>query len=491
MRAKKNTAHGNATAATNISKPPYICPRCGYRVVQRIDMRCHFYCRSTGPCNGLVNDITLTDHIKNKVLENRVYVVQSEDLLSVAANNVTHNENLSSVVASGVTHNESLSSVATNNVTHNESLSSVATNNVTHNLQNYSCKNESGNENISDTCKSRRNAHSHKSSESMKRSNTYESKKHRESSELIKRSNTCESRKNVRFHESNESTKKANTHENKITGCRKLASGSEIILDTMAPVTIDVYEKTNAAVETVDETCKKRRYRSQSKSRNGIGILYVYQIIPIYQTRAEVYKYLSRTIKRNLPPSVIISKDDLNGLVLIKSGRSKYTVVLRIEDYTRSLCSELYKIDKVNACEFVVEYGDLEDAEKAILTKIQKSNQGADEMAGLLLDNDELIWPREVFRVKSIDTVHSQVKEAIAEYQAKLSVNSVNSTLYIEQTKLKQMELEKELKQLELESKRMEIENSSKLELLKILRDKGASIEQIMQAFQLSKQNMT
>lgn len=90
MRVKKNTAHGNATAI-NISKPPYTCPRCGYRVVHKIDMRCHFYCRSNGPCNGLVNDITLTDRIKNKVLENRIYVVQSEDF--VATNNVTHTEN--------------------------------------------------------------------------------------------------------------------------------------------------------------------------------------------------------------------------------------------------------------------------------------------------------------------------------------------------------------------------------------------------------------
>ena len=273
---------------------------------------------------------------------------------------------------------------------------------------------------------------------------------------------------------------------NYIYSCCKSTSSSEIILDTMAPITIDVYEKTDTVVETVDETCEKKKYHSRSKSRpqNGIGILYVYQIIPIYQTRAEVYKYVSRTIKCNLPSSVVISKDDLKGLVLLKLGRSKYTVESRIEEYMRPLCSELYHINKVDAREFVVEYGDLEDAEKAILTKIRESNQGADEMAGLLLDSGELIWPREVFRVKSIDTVHSQVKETIAEYQAKLSVNSVNSTqLYIEQAKLKQMELERELRQIELESKRVEIENNSKLELLNILSDKGASIEQIMQAF--------
>ena len=101
----------------------------------------------------------------------------------------------------------------------------------------------------------------------------------------------------------------------------------------------------------------------------------------------------------------------------------------------------------------------------------------------MLLESGELIWPNEVFRVKNVETVHCQIKEAIAEYYAGLLVEYVNMIQSVdnEQTKLKRIEIEKELKQIELESKQIEI--NGKLELLKILRDQGASIEQITQAY--------
>ena len=142
MRVKQITVQGNVIAI-NIRKPPYTCPRCGYRVARKIDMQCHFNCKTRGPCNGIVNDITLTDHIKNTVLENRIYVVQSEELLSIAASNVTHNENSVSLVASNVSNTENLVSVATGNVTRNENLVSVTASNMT---QNHSYENESENE---------------------------------------------------------------------------------------------------------------------------------------------------------------------------------------------------------------------------------------------------------------------------------------------------------------------------------------------------------
>lgn len=256
----------------------------------------------------------------------------------------------------------------------------------------------------------------------------------------------------------------------------------------------DTYSLTPIATTTVDdividtvEKCNRKRHRSRSRSRSrprdGVGILYVYQIIPRYQTREEVYRHLSNVIKCDLPLSAIISKNDLNGLFLIKSGRTKYTIGGRIEKYMSPLCSELYQVILVNACEYVVKYGDLEDAERKSLTKIRELNPESEEMAGMLLESGELIWPNEVFRVKNVETVHCQIKEAIAEYYAGLLVEYVNMIQSVdnEQTKLKRIEIEKELKQIELESKQIEI--NGKLELLKILRDQGASIEQITQAY--------
>ena len=283
-------------------------------------------------------------------------------------------------------------------------------------------------------------------------------------------------------------------HGSTIAREQQETSNPEIILDAMAPTTVDVMEEADITVDTVAEECGRRRYRSRSKSqsrpRDRVGKLYAYKIIPVYQTREEVYKYVNRPIRRDLPLSVVISKADLDGLLLVKPGRTKYSVGTRSNNYVRPWCSELYQVDQASACEFVVEHGDLEDAERETLKKIRESNPEAEEKAGLLLDNGDLTWPSEVFRVKNVEAVHSQIREAIAEYQMGLPIDGIKDK-HLEQIELKQIEAEKELKQIELEtkvkieleSKRMEMEMNGKLELVRFLSSQGASIDQLTRAY--------
>lgn len=55
-------------------RAPYLCPACGYATAQKSHMRQHFY-DVKNECPKTVNDIDLTDEIKEFVLKNRVYHV--------------------------------------------------------------------------------------------------------------------------------------------------------------------------------------------------------------------------------------------------------------------------------------------------------------------------------------------------------------------------------------------------------------------------------
>lgn len=58
-------------------KQPYKCPRCGYETTHKPDMRKHLYTLKK-ECPGLINDIELTEEIKQKILKNRVYQIPKE-----------------------------------------------------------------------------------------------------------------------------------------------------------------------------------------------------------------------------------------------------------------------------------------------------------------------------------------------------------------------------------------------------------------------------
>jgi hypothetical protein len=53
-------------------KRPYTCPCCGYTTTNKTDMRRHLY-SNIKSCPKLLNDIELTDEIKDYILANRVY----------------------------------------------------------------------------------------------------------------------------------------------------------------------------------------------------------------------------------------------------------------------------------------------------------------------------------------------------------------------------------------------------------------------------------
>ncbi len=53
---------------------PYTCCRCGYKIKHKSCMIKHLYKRNKD-CPGTVNDIELTDEIKEKILLNRIYKI--------------------------------------------------------------------------------------------------------------------------------------------------------------------------------------------------------------------------------------------------------------------------------------------------------------------------------------------------------------------------------------------------------------------------------
>ncbi len=57
---------------------PYTCPRCNYHTKDKFNMRNHLYKRKK-QCPGSKNDILLTDEIKEKILENRIYKIPKKE----------------------------------------------------------------------------------------------------------------------------------------------------------------------------------------------------------------------------------------------------------------------------------------------------------------------------------------------------------------------------------------------------------------------------
>lgn len=70
---------------------PYCCIRCGYKTEHKTNMKHHFY-KKLRPCPGSINDIVLTDEIKQSILDNRVYHLPKEK----PENNVINTFNIKS-----------------------------------------------------------------------------------------------------------------------------------------------------------------------------------------------------------------------------------------------------------------------------------------------------------------------------------------------------------------------------------------------------------
>lgn len=55
---------------------PYSCPRCGYSCEKKTDIYNHLYVRKK-VCPALQNDVELTDQVKQYILDNKIYKVET------------------------------------------------------------------------------------------------------------------------------------------------------------------------------------------------------------------------------------------------------------------------------------------------------------------------------------------------------------------------------------------------------------------------------
>jgi hypothetical protein len=61
-----------------ITKPDYQCVRCGYSTPRRDLIKKHFY-KTVKPCLSCLNNIELTEEIKNSILLNRIYFIENKE----------------------------------------------------------------------------------------------------------------------------------------------------------------------------------------------------------------------------------------------------------------------------------------------------------------------------------------------------------------------------------------------------------------------------
>jgi hypothetical protein len=73
-----------------ICKEPYTCIRCGYKTSQKRDMRKHFTLLKK-KCPAIVNNIELTDEIKNFIIDNRIYHMPKETKPPTFIQNIQQN----------------------------------------------------------------------------------------------------------------------------------------------------------------------------------------------------------------------------------------------------------------------------------------------------------------------------------------------------------------------------------------------------------------
>jgi hypothetical protein len=77
-----------------VKQNPFVCPRCGYKTQKKWDMIRHLYQRSV-PCHGEVEDLELTEEIKQCIIKNKIYhrPKEKEQSNTTIINNVIQNYN--------------------------------------------------------------------------------------------------------------------------------------------------------------------------------------------------------------------------------------------------------------------------------------------------------------------------------------------------------------------------------------------------------------
>jgi len=81
-----------------MTKSYYICPRCGYKTIQKSNIRNHFFVR-TKPCGSYQNDLVLTDDIKQKVLDDHVYhIPTTQSAQTIINTNINNFHQMNNIV---------------------------------------------------------------------------------------------------------------------------------------------------------------------------------------------------------------------------------------------------------------------------------------------------------------------------------------------------------------------------------------------------------
>ncbi len=80
--------------------PDYTCPRCNYKTLKKNHMEKHLFSRKK-QCPGHCIDITLTDEIKQHILNNRIYhIPKPVDPVKVFKQTITYNNTMNNIVSS-------------------------------------------------------------------------------------------------------------------------------------------------------------------------------------------------------------------------------------------------------------------------------------------------------------------------------------------------------------------------------------------------------
>ena len=77
---------------------PYLCVRCGYSTDFKGNMRTHFMKKK--PCPTALNNIELTDAIKNEILKSRIYHIPKNEMSvqQIINNNIQHNNTVNNYI---------------------------------------------------------------------------------------------------------------------------------------------------------------------------------------------------------------------------------------------------------------------------------------------------------------------------------------------------------------------------------------------------------
>jgi len=83
-------------------KQPYTCICCGYETIYKTAMNTHLYTKKK-PCPKIINDIELTDEIKQYILDNRIYKIPVVPTTSQVTNNINYSNNTNNIINSNNT----------------------------------------------------------------------------------------------------------------------------------------------------------------------------------------------------------------------------------------------------------------------------------------------------------------------------------------------------------------------------------------------------